>query len=73
MAQKGTDDQTARAGLRQISTLRDHLAAAAMQGILASAFAREGRSSPTAADVARHAVEYADALVKELSRPSAGQ
>ena len=73
MAQKGADDQAARAGLRQISTLRDHLAAAAMQGILASAFAREVRSSPTAADVARHAVDYSDALVKELSRPSAGQ
>jgi hypothetical protein len=68
MAQKNADNQIFPAGGAPAMTVREYVAAAAMQGMLASAFSREGRSSPTAADMARHAVEYADALVKELHR-----
>jgi hypothetical protein len=68
MAPKNADNQSVPTSGAPAMTIRDYIAAAAMQGILASAFSREGRSSPTAADVARHAIEYADALVKELNR-----
>jgi hypothetical protein len=68
MTQKNINNQALPTAGTPGMTIREYVATAAMQGILASAFSREGRSSPTAPDVARHAVEYADALVKELKR-----
>jgi len=45
-------------------TIRQHFAAMAMQGFLASC---EGDSVPDRAVVARHSIRYADALIKELN------
>jgi hypothetical protein len=58
----GKIDNTNRDGL----TKREYFAAMAMQG-LSSLMARK-----THVDVARHAVDYADALLAELEKPNGG-
>lgn len=50
-----------------IKTLRDELAARAMQGFV-SCFGVTGGPDPTAEDIARWSVDQADALLAELAR-----
>jgi hypothetical protein len=49
-------------------TLREHFAAMAMQGILASAAGRGWPADIQSSEVTRYAVAHADSLIAELSK-----